>query len=130
MTSVDETPTPLEGTPWTAEAYDDGRGVLVEVLPGTQITARFDDGHVAGSGGCNRYTASWLMVGTTLEIGAIASTRMACLEPTGVMAQEAAYLAALSRARLYRVEGNRLSLASLDGTPVVVFVGADSSAAE
>jgi heat shock protein HslJ len=114
--------TPLEGTLWTAQAYNNGRGGVISLIIGTEITARFEQGRVAGSGGCNNYMASYSLAGNTIEIGKAASTFMACPEPPGVMEQEAAYLAALETARVYRIEGSRLILETAEGARVASFV--------
>jgi META domain len=60
--------------------------------------------------------------GEAIEIEPPASTMMACPEPEGVMEQEAAYLAALSTARHYRIEGDRLLLQTASGARVASFV--------
>ena len=62
--------------------------------------------------------------GGSIEIGASASTQMACEEPAGVMDQEAAYLAALPTAVRYRVDGGSLALLSADGTYVASYTRA------
>jgi len=54
-------------------------------------------GRVAGNGSCNRFTGSITISGDTLRLGALASTRMACMDG-GVSAQEDAYLKALQAA--------------------------------
>ena len=107
--------TPLEGTTWSAQAYNNGRGGVVSLIAGTEITARFEAGRVGGSAGCNTYTASYTLNGSAIEIGPAISTRMACQSPPGRMEQEAAYLAALQTARVYRIEGSRLTLETADG---------------
>ena len=47
--------TGLEGADWQLSRYLDASGQLLPVLPGTTVTARFRDGKVGGSAGCNRY---------------------------------------------------------------------------
>jgi heat shock protein HslJ len=120
--------TPLEGTTWSAQAYNNGRGGVVSLIVGTEITARFEAGRVMGSAGCNAYTAPYTLNGNALQVGPAASTRMACAAPPGVMEQERAYLAALSTARSYRIEGDRLFLLAADGARVGSFVPAPSGA--
>jgi heat shock protein HslJ len=114
--------TPLEGTTWSAQAYNNGRGGVVSLIAGTEITARFEAGRVGGSAGCNTYTASYTLNGSAIEIRPAISTRMACPSPPGRMEQEAAYLAALQTARVYRIEGSRLTLETADGARVASFV--------
>jgi heat shock protein HslJ len=119
--------TSLEGTAWTAQAYNNGRGGVVSLLAGTEITARFEGDRVVGSAGCNTYTAAYALNGNAIEIGPAATTRMACPVPPGRMEQEAAYLAALQTAREYRIEGNRLILETADGARVASFVPANGA---
>ena len=58
------------------------------VIPGTQITADFSNGQVAGVSGCNNYSAPYEMSDANLTTGVAAVTMMACGEPQGVMEQE------------------------------------------
>lgn len=93
----------LVGPAWQLTAYNNGRGGLQSVEAGTQPTAAFGpDGVVTGSGGCNTFSAPFQSSGSSLTIGPVASTRMAC-EPS-IMDQEAAYFAALERTSNYRFE--------------------------
>jgi heat shock protein HslJ len=114
----------LEGTAWTAEAYNNGRGDVVSLVAGTAITARFEGGRVGGSASCNSYSAPYTLAGPAVEIGPAISTRRACTEPPGIMEQELAYLAALEAARAYRIDGNRLILETAAGTRAASFVPA------
>ena len=113
----------LEGTLWQLTGYRDGDGVRSLVLD-TEITATFEDGSVSGAAGCNRYTASYTLEGEGLSVGPAASTRMACMEPAGVMEQESAYLAALSAAASYAVERTRLTVYDTGGAMLLTFVAA------
>jgi heat shock protein HslJ len=80
----------------------------------------FEDGRVAGSTGCNRFTAPYTV--DAIEITALAATEKACATPDGIMEQEAAYLAALlPTAVRYRVEAQSLQLLSAEGTHVVSY---------
>jgi heat shock protein HslJ len=109
---------PLEGTSWRASAID-GRGAAGALVPETEITMAFGaDGRVAGTAGCNRYTARYVAHGATLRIEAPALTRMACLRP-GVMEQEGAFVDALASVTTARVDGSRLELRREDGTLAV-----------
>jgi heat shock protein HslJ len=71
-------------------------------------SATFADGTVGGSTGCNRYTAGYTLDGDSLEIGTIASTKIACPPPAD--AAERAYLAALGRVAAWRSEDDELVL--------------------
>jgi heat shock protein HslJ len=82
-------------------------------------TARFADGTVSGWTGCNRFTASYSGDGGSLEIGAVATTQMAC-EPAAEAVQRD-YLAALERVAAARVEGDELVLSDGDGSELLRF---------
>ena len=72
---------------------------MAKVLPDTTVTAQFVLGSVSGNGGCNQYSFGYKVDGNKLTVRPQgASTAMMCAEPPGVMDQEQAYLAALSKA--------------------------------
>ena len=112
----------IEGA-WDATAFLHGGGVS-SPLPGTAVTATFSaDGSLSGSAGCNTYNTTYTVDGAKLTIGKeIATTRMMCAEPAGLMEAEAEYIAALPRAVAYRVEGTMLSLLTAEGTYVATYV--------
>lgn len=79
---------------------------LLEDLAGTgvidnlQTTIKFEkEGSLGGSGGCNRYFASYELKGNQIKIGTIGATQKAC--PPAIMDQESRFLKALGEA--YRV---------------------------
>jgi heat shock protein HslJ len=109
---------------WEVTAFLQGDAVSSPVLD-TEITASFgSDGTLAGSAGCNTYTATYTTDRGEIEISQPASTRMFCPEPEGVMEQEAAYLAALPTAVQFRLDGGSLALLSADGTYVAAYASA------
>jgi len=76
-------------------------------IPDSKATLAFPEaGRVAGNGSCNRFTGSLAISGDTLKIGALASTRMACMA-NNVSAQEDSYLKALGAAEV--IDRNELS---------------------
>ena len=104
-------PTPLTGTTWLLTGYNDGKNSFVMVLSGTEITAIFGaDGNFSGSAGCNNYTASYQVEGETILVGPVATTRMMCAEPEGIMEQESGYLAALESGVTYQINGDTLQV--------------------
>jgi len=112
----------LTGTTWLATGINNGRGGIETLIAGSIVDAVFgEDGSVIGLAGCNRYRGSWSAVGPSIEVGPLASTRMACAEPEGVMAQEAAFLAAMGRASRYRIDLERLELRDAEGALQVAF---------
>jgi heat shock protein HslJ len=122
-------PAPLTGTTWQLNGYNDGQGGFVSVLSGTEITAVFDDGQVAGSAGCNDYTALYAVEGNAITFGPAATTRKMCSEPEGIMEQESAYLAALESVTTFQIEGDELTLMNADGVRVATFTVFDPQAA-
>jgi heat shock protein HslJ len=123
---IAESPTSLTGSPWEATAVNNGRGGVASVVGGSTLTARFADGQVAGSAGCNRFHGPYALDGTALLIGPLASTRRACPEPAGVMEQEAAYLTALAKVATWSIEGDRLQLRDAGGALQVDYRAASS----
>jgi heat shock protein HslJ len=113
------TPIALEGTEWVVTGYNNGKGGVVSVVSGTELTASFADGGVAGSAGCNDYRAGYEIEGESLRIGPAGSTKKMCSGPEGIMEQEAQFLAALSSATVYRIEGDNLELRREDGSLAV-----------
>lgn len=115
--------TSIAGTAWQITAYHNGRQALVSVAAGSTLTIEFTrDGRVRGSGGCNSFSASYTSRADQLAIGPVGSTRRACAEPDGVMAQEAAFLRALETVAFARREGDRLELRTATGALAVTMV--------
>lgn len=99
------------GVPWVVNAG-------VDVAAGAAApSATFTDEVVGGSTGCNRFTASYTVDGDVMEIGTVASTRMACPPPADAV--ERAYLAALGRVAGWRLDGSELVLVDEEGTEVL-----------
>jgi uncharacterized lipoprotein YbaY len=92
-----------------------------DVIEGTQITADFMDGQVAGSAGCNNYFASYESTDTTLTIGPAGSTMMFCAEPEGVMDQETQYLGALESVATYKIEDGLLKIYNEAGEEILAY---------
>ena len=123
--------TPLLETSWEATGINNGRGGVESLVAGTEVTAVFaDDGRVAGSAGCNRWTASFVVGGATMTIGPPAATRRLCGGPAGILEQEASFLAALSRTTRFAIDGDRLELRDEHDALQVSFRGASLSTSE
>ena len=92
----------LEGITW----------LLDKTIPGSEITALFENGRVSGSAGCNSYNGTYRSTRAagrnTIEFGLLATTRMMCDEP--LMDQESLYLTALESATEYTIEGFALTI--------------------
>jgi heat shock protein HslJ len=106
---------------WVATSFRQ-RDAVSSPLIGTEVTAVFgEDGTLAGTAGCNTYRATYEIDGAAITIGKPVATEKACTTPEGVMEQEQAYLSALPLTASYRVEGNRLSLLTAEGTYVATY---------
>jgi putative lipoprotein len=109
----------LSGITW--RFYDTGKDTLADA---SKTEMRIDtDGKVSGSTGCNRFTGTAAIVGTSLTFAPLATTRMAC-DPA-LMKQESAILAALQSVKSFALVGSdRLNLLDAGGQPVVRLVTA------
>jgi heat shock protein HslJ len=99
----------LDGSKWSLISL--GGESLV---PGSEITAEFSEGQMAGSAGVNGYFAGYESEGETLTLGPAGSTMM--MGPEKLMKQEMAYLAALGTAESYRVDGDTLEIVYGEGS--------------
>jgi heat shock protein HslJ len=93
------------------------------IAPDSGAQVQFDrsSGRVSGSGGCNRLSGSFTRAGISLKIGQLASTRMACLDPTRG-ANEAQFISALQNTASYSLAGpGRLALLDAGGRTVATF---------
>jgi len=97
----------LENTDWLLISYR-GKDALIEA----ESTVFFQNGELAGSGGCNSFGGQYdLLVGNNrIEINDLVSTLMFCVEPEGVMDQEAAFLEILNDAERFEVANERLKI--------------------
>ena len=101
---------PLDATSWVLMAYRKSRPI-----PGTVITATFEDGQIHGSAGCNSYSGSYEVSDGTIKVGPIAITEMACLDPEGVMDQELMFVQFLQDVQTFRFVDEQLQLFRPDG---------------
>ena len=108
----------FEGQPWVlTSGIDVPQDVAV-----TWPSATFEGGTVAGSTGCNRYTGSYIVDGDSLEIGPLATTRMACLPPLDRI--ERAYVAALGRVTGWRSADDELVLVGTEDAELLRYAPA------
>jgi heat shock protein HslJ len=107
----------LEGVPWVLAS-----GLDVEGWEEAPPSATFEGGTVAGSTGCNRFTASYALDRESLRLGALALTLMACLPPRDAV--ERAYVAALEQVAACRVEDGELTLHDANGGELLRFAPA------
>lgn len=111
--------TALEGALWRLASVARMDGQPHTVPNSVEATATFANGSVSGSGGCNRYTASYTVDDGKLAIGLAASTMMACPEPQTAVEQP--FMAALAATRAYQIEDGQLSLLDAGGQKIAAF---------
>ena len=102
---------PLVGTNWLLIEFAEGN-VFTPVIPGTQVTLEFAERDLAGSGGCNDYTANYLLkLPEQISISNLSSTDKACSDPPGIMEQEERYFQNLQLVEKFSIpDGNPLVL--------------------
>lgn len=101
---------PLDGTSWRLIFYR-----KTQVMADTTITARFENGEINGSAGCNSYFGAYQIDGQKLTTDQLGSTEMFCMEPEGLMEQEAFFLETLGDAQRYELTDGRLMIFRSDG---------------
>lgn len=105
------TPKPLVGTEWTLSGIVSGDAVQ-SPLADTTVTMTLTDEALTGKA-CNTFRGSVTKTDSTIKVGPIMSTRMAC--PTeGEGKQESSVLAALGSVTSYAIEGDTLTLSGPD----------------
>lgn len=108
----------LAGT-WDVMGYNNGKGGVVSIKIGSALIVVMDDaGRLSGSSGCNTYTGSYTVSGTTIAIGPLASTRMMCAD-ADVMTQEQLFLKALQAGAKIELRGDDLRLRNATGATQV-----------
>ncbi|MCL1628940.1 META domain-containing protein [Roseibaca sp. V10] len=99
----------LVGRNWVVE--DVGGGGVID---SSRIEVAFDrEGRVYGTGGCNRFRASYDLTGEGLQVDSAGATMMAC--PEALMAQERRVFEALAQVDRF----------DIDATGALVLIGAD-----
>jgi heat shock protein HslJ len=111
----------LEGTTWELAA-----GALV--IPGAEHvvpTLLMQDETASGWAGCNNYSTHYVLSGSSLTFGTVASTKKACgAVPTAVENQ---FLQRLSNVSTYSIASGRLQLLDSTGQVVLRFAAANTS---
>jgi len=109
--------TSLETTTWGLVS---GRGIALpdDAAPTITLTG----GQAYGTTGCNRYSGGYSLDGERIELGAIASTRMACPPPLDAL--ELAFLEALGKTARWQIERGTLTLLDQDGGELLRFTAA------
>jgi heat shock protein HslJ len=114
----------LAATRWVALSINNGSGGVTSVVAGSTVTATFGSGgELAGSGGCNDYSGSYTVDGSSMTIGPLAATKKACADPA-IQQQEDRYFAALGEVATYAFSGDQLELRDASGGLLVRYAPA------
>jgi polar amino acid transport system substrate-binding protein len=107
---------PLANTSWQLTALNGQAPV-----GGVNVTAYFAaDGGLSANGGCNNYSGSYTVSGSSLSIGPLSGTGMLCGDE--IDQQEQAYVAALGSAATFQIGGGELVIKNSGGTEVLRYV--------
>jgi heat shock protein HslJ len=116
-------PASLDGTAWVLTGLPGHT-----LVPDSSVTLQFSEGRLSGSDGCNRYSGNYSLKNSSLAVSPnLASTQMACMPD--INAQARAYVAALTGAKSFRIDGERLELLASDGKASATFAAQSRSLA-
>ena len=108
---------------WDVAGFDDGSGAVVSPVSGSALTAVFHpDGTIEGNAGCNAFSGPYSAIGTSMTIGPLATTRMACSSPA-LDTQEQQYLVALQSVATWEANDG-ITLRDRDGAEKVALTAA------
>lgn len=110
----------LDGTTWVLTTFIEGEAAT-STISGTTITLRFEveEGVARGSAGCNLYGGAYTLRQGTVSIAPADRTDQLCLEPAGIMEQEARYLDILPSLTTFELDADQLTLRTADGRGLV-----------
>ena len=111
---------PLLGTAWQLISYYNGTADQ-PVVQGSTVTANFGaKSEMAGSGGCNTYSASYTVNGSQITIANVVSLKISC--GPELDQQEAAYFALLPSAATYAIATNgQLTISDASGQIILTY---------
>jgi heat shock protein HslJ len=110
---------PLRSTEWRLNSIRS-----VSLVPNTAITLNFGDvNDINGNSGCNSYSGSYSVSGSTLQIRGVISTGALC--GADIDNQEQSYLTTLPNAASYDFQGEQLIIRDLSGAEILRYNPAD-----
>jgi heat shock protein HslJ len=110
----------VPGTGWQLSSYS-YKEAVVSGTDASAITLVFNDaGNLSGFGGINSYFGGYKLVGTTISIGPIGSTKMA--GPQALMELETLYFNLLESATGVTITSNSLVMTDNSGNTLLTFV--------
>jgi heat shock protein HslJ len=115
-----------EGSEEPDAAVADVADELTVVPLGTQATLRLEGGQASGWGGCNTFSGSYALDGTSLTFADVLATAVACADED-IQTVEDAYLGLLPNVRGWLISGGALSLTDEAGATILTFEVPDIS---
>jgi len=116
---------PLAGPAWHLVALRADNGSVVAPLPRAEPLIIFGEGGtLSGSAGCNLYSASYRINGSTISVEPVSVTGAHPAAERELAQQESRYQKLLVAAASYRVEGDRLAISGPSGKDLLVFLRA------
>lgn len=103
----------LDGSQWILQFYRKSAA-----LENVNSTVLFWNGVVSGSTGCNNYSGTYEFQGESegkITINQLTASEAYCLNPEGIMGQEAFFLETMSDAYRFELSPNRLMIFRSDG---------------
>lgn len=117
----DQEPVSPEGADWSLTSYyDEGGGENAVVPFEVQPTLRLDDGVASGFAGCNQFSGSYELDGSSLTFGEEMSVTLALCEGPGQLVEDS-YLAALGQVGSWSIQDGRLQLYDNLGDATLAF---------
>jgi heat shock protein HslJ len=111
-------PASLENTHWKLTQLGDAPVVVPYRQPEPYLILDSSTRRAGGSGGCNRFSGGYELIGERLRLGRMTSTLMACAE--GMETERGLWLA-LGEVRRWRITDRQLDLLDASGNVVARF---------
>ena len=101
----------IQGT-WKLVSYNQ-----TPAVPNVETSIEFKDGQLSGNVGCNSFGGDYTVDGNTITFSPVISTMMFCAD---VAEQESSTLAVLQKTTTFMLDGNSLTITSVDGNSSIV----------
>ncbi len=117
----------IDGTNWVLKAYDVS-GTATPVPADVKVDAHFNAGRINGFSGCNVYNGPAVVTGSSIKIGPVAGTLMACVGPGATVEQ--AYLANLGKVTSFTAYNDALTLYDSDAKTLLTYAAGSANPLE
>ncbi|HEY8168979.1 MAG TPA: META domain-containing protein [Candidatus Limnocylindrales bacterium] len=108
----------LDGVTWQLASYLED-GAAVDVPEQVAATATFANGTVSGTNGCNAYNGPYVATGSSLTVGPLVSTLMACGPVQSAL--ESAFMSRFQDAASYTSTATQLTVYDQTGAATMTF---------